>query len=93
MKTILFTIATILLLSSCKATQAPAYQEDRAPEDRDSYNGLTGLAQYQKDQSYLLNKELEDKCSAAKVDLAVAQSENNEKVAKAQQDIIKRTCR
>jgi hypothetical protein len=62
----------IVLLSACGVSQPPPYQKDRAPEDRDQYNGFEGLTQQQKDQNYLMNKELSDKCTAAKIDLSIA---------------------
>jgi len=80
----------IAVLSGCSATLAPSYQKDRKPEDRDQYSGVEGMVQQQKDQNYLITKELRDKCFEAKIDLAVA--ENNEQDIAKQEDIIESTC-
>jgi hypothetical protein len=84
--------ALILLLSACSNSQSPAFQEDRQPEDRDQYSGAEGLVQLQKDQSYLMKKELTDQCMKAKVDLAMALTDNNEAQIEVQTDLISRTC-
>jgi hypothetical protein len=63
----------IVLTSACSAAQPPSYQKDRNLEDRDQYTGMQGMAQYQKDQSYLVNKELSGQCTKAKIDLAIAE--------------------
>ena len=88
----LIPVSLIVLLSACGATQPPPYQKDRNPEDRDQYNGAEGMAQYQKDQSYLVSKELSDKCTKAKIDLAIAETDNNENEVKKQNALIKSTC-
>jgi hypothetical protein len=64
----LLSLSLIVLLSACGSNQPPPYQQDRAPEDRDQYSGAEGLTQQQKDQTYLMNKELSDKCTTAKID-------------------------
>ncbi len=85
-------IITVLLLAGCNTTPPPAYQADREPENRDTYNGVSGLVQKQKDQNYLQAKALSDKCYAAKVDLAVAKSNNDEDEITHQQNVISLTC-
>ena len=82
----------IFLLAGCQVTNPPSYQKDRKPEDRTEYNGVEGVMQKQKDQSYLMNKELSDKCEAAKIDLAIAESEGNEKDVEKQKELISHTC-
>lgn len=79
-------------LCACEATLAPPYQEDREPDDRTEYSGAEGLVQQQKDQNYLMRKELSDKCDKAKVDLAVAQTNNNSDAIKELTSQIKRVC-
>lgn len=74
-------------------TEPEPYQADRPPENRTEYNGLEGVAQQQKDQGYLMNKELADKCTAARVDLAVAESQGNTTDIQKQQSIISDTCK
>jgi hypothetical protein len=86
----LISILIIAVLSGCSATLAPPYQKDRKPEDRDQYSGVEGMVQQQKDQNYLITKELRDNCFKAKIDLAVA--ENNEQDIAKQEDIIESTC-
>lgn len=89
----LIPVSLIVLLSACGATQPPPYQKDRAPEDRDQYSGVKGLMQHQKDQMYIMTKELSDKCTAAKIDLAIAETEGNLDEIKKQGKLISSTCR
>lgn len=88
----LIPISLIVLLSACGATQPPPYQKDRAPEDRDQYSGAQGMSQYQKDQSYLVKKELSDKCTTAKIDLAIAESDKNTSDIEKQNALISSSC-
>jgi len=81
-----------LLLVACEATSPPAYDRDKAPEDRKDYSGLEGATQMLKDKSYLMDKELRDKCINAKVALAVAQSEGKQDDIKLNRRIIQDTC-
>ena len=85
-------VSVIVLLSACGATQPPPYQEDRKPEDRNQYNGAEGAVQQQKDQTYLMNKELSDKCETAKIDLAIAKADNNASDIKKQNALIRSMC-
>jgi hypothetical protein len=88
----LIPISVVVLLSACGASQPPPYQQDRTPEDRDQYSGAEGLTQQQKDQTYLMNKELSDKCTAAKIDLAIAQADKDNNEVKKQGELIRSTC-
>ena len=88
----LIPISIIVLLSACGASQPPPYQQDREPEDRDQYSGAEGLTQQQKDQNYLMNKELSDKCTAAKIDQAIAKADKNTNEIKKQSELISSTC-
>jgi hypothetical protein len=88
----LLSFSLIVLLSACGASQSPPYQKDRAPEDRDQYSGAEGLTQQQKDQTYLMSKELSDKCTAAKIDLAIAETDKNASEIKKQNALISSTC-
>jgi hypothetical protein len=88
----LLSLSLIVLLSACGASQPPPYQKDRAPQDRDQYSGAEGLTQQQKDQGYLMNKELSDKCTAAKIDLAIAETDKNASDIKKQNALISSTC-
>lgn len=89
-KTMLLSVC--MLVVACSATQAPPYEADKAPEDRENYSGAKGLMQQQKDQSYMAKKELSDKCEQAKVSQAVAIKEGNREEAQKQQVLIDRTC-
>lgn len=80
-------------LFACNSTIPEPYQADRAPEERTEYNGVKGVIQQQKDQSYLLSKELSEKCENAKIDLAVAKATQSKVEAKRQQRIIELSCR
>lgn len=86
------TLFLLALLTACGATQPPPYQNDRAPEDRDQYSGAEGLKQQQQDQTHLMNKELADKCTAAKLDLAMAEQENKTSEIHQQIELINSTC-
>ncbi|MBU2923368.1 hypothetical protein Q4506_11325 [Colwellia sp. 4_MG-2023] len=88
----LIPVSLIVLLSACGATQPPPYQKDRAPEDRDQYSGAQGMSQYQKDQSYLVKKELSDKCTTAKIDLAIAEADKNTSDIEKQNALINSSC-
>lgn len=88
----LIPVSLIVLLSACGATQPPPYQKDREPEDRDQYSGAEGMSQYQKDQSYLVRKELSDKCTTAKIDLAIAESNKNNSDIEKQKALISSSC-
>ncbi len=81
-----------MLLVACKATPPPPYQEDRKPEDRTEYNGAEGMVQQQKDQNYLMSKELTDKCTDAKIDLAIAEADKKASEIKMQKELIKSMC-
>ena len=50
------------------------------------------MAQYQKDQNYLVSKELSDKCTTAKIDLAIAESNKKLDEIKRQNAIISDSC-
>lgn len=88
----LFFILVIVSLAGCEATTPPPYQKDREPENRDSYNGAEGAVQWQKDQNYLQQKEVSDKCEKAKLDLLIAQKEGNIEIIETSQQIAKITC-
>jgi len=88
----LIPVSLIVMLSACGATQPPPYQKDREPEDRDQYSGAEGMSQYQKDQSYLVKKELSDKCTTAKIDLAIAEADKNTNDIKKQNALINSSC-
>ena len=88
----LFSLLLIVLLSACGASQPPPYQKDRTPEDRNQYSGAEGLTQQQKDQTYLMDKELSDKCTEAKIDLAIAEADKNASEITKQSDLISSTC-
>ena len=85
-------ISIVCLLQAFKATQPEPFQKDRTPEDRTEYNGLTGMVQQQKDQNYLMSKELSDKCNEAKIDLAIAESEGNLSEIKENKKTISKMC-
>jgi hypothetical protein len=75
-----------------RRSSTPPYQKDRNPEDRDQYSGAEGLNQQQKDQTYLMNKVLSEQCTVAKIDLAIAVTDNNTNEIKQQNRLISRTC-
>ena len=85
-------VLLIVLLSACGATQPSPYQKDRKPENRDQYSGAEGIVQLQKDQSYLVTKELSDKCIKAKIDLAIAEKDKNVNEVNKQNALISSTC-
>ena len=85
-------LSLIMLLAACQVTQPPPYQKDRKPEDRTEYNGAEGMVQQQKDQNYLMSKELTDKCTDAKIDLAIAEANKKANEIKKQKSLIKEMC-
>jgi len=88
----LIIISTITLLSACGASTPPPYQKDKSPEYRTDYNGAEGLLQQQKDQSYLMNKELTEKCDDAKINLAIAEKNKDNKETKNHQSLVNDYC-
>lgn len=88
----LISILIIAVLSGCSATLAPSYQKDRKPEDRTEYNGGEGMVQQQKDQNYLMSKELTVKCTDAKIDLAIAETDKKDSEINKQKELIKSMC-
>ncbi|MBA6223630.1 MULTISPECIES: hypothetical protein [unclassified Colwellia] len=88
----LIPLSLLVFLTACGTTQPPPYQKDRNPEDRDQYSGAEGLTQQQKDQTYLMNKALSEQCTTAKIDLAIAVTDNNASEIKQQNALISRTC-
>jgi len=60
-----------LLLSACSVTQPLAYQSERTIEKRDQYNGIKGMIQQQKDQVYLIDKQVVSRKISKKIDAAV----------------------
>ncbi|MBA6293274.1 hypothetical protein H4J58_12020 [Colwellia sp. MB3u-70] len=88
----LMPLSLLVFLTACGATQPPPYQKDRNPEDRDQYSGAEGLTQQQKDQTYLMNKALSEQCTTAKINLAIAVTDNNASEIKQQNALISRTC-
>lgn len=82
----------ITILAGCGATRAAPYQKDVSPENRDQYSGAEGMAQHQRDQNYLMKKELADKCTAARISLAVAEGEGDIREQQKQNRLIKNTC-
>lgn len=87
-------LSVVLLLTACGATSPPPYDKEKAPEDREYYQGATGLMQQQKDQNYLMKKELSEKCEQARLDLAVAESEGEGSDIIAHfKSVIKQSCK
>lgn len=87
-----FGLVIVVFILGCSASQPPAYQKDRAPEDRTQYSGAEGLTQQQKDQSYLMDKELSEQCQEAKIDLAIAKTDNKVADIKRSEAIIADSC-
>lgn len=75
MKPILVSVVA-LLLTACQQS-GPAYQADRDISDRDTYQGVDGLVQYQKDQDALRQREREAACLQSKIALQKASSEQH----------------
>jgi hypothetical protein len=76
-----YLICVFLAMSACSVPFSEPYQADRKPENRDSYKGIAGVVQWQKDQSYLAAKQLDDKCEQIKTRIVQAQLTNNPKLA------------
>lgn len=82
----------VICFAGCEATSPPAYQKDRTPENRDTYTGAEGAVQWQKDQNYLQQKEVSDKCEQAQLDLLVAQKDINQEIIETSKQVVKITC-
>jgi len=82
----------ILLLVGCGSQITETYQADRTPEYRDSYNGIAGVIQWQKDQSGLVSKEQGDKCEQIKTLIVQAQLTNNHDLAEQLSIESRRVC-
>ncbi|MEI5640823.1 MULTISPECIES: hypothetical protein [unclassified Pseudoalteromonas] len=92
MKKVIIPVLATLFVVGCEATTAELYQKDRKPEERTEYSGIEGLTQQQKDQNYLMRKELQDKCDNAKVNLAIAKSEGQTQAIEQHQEEVKDYC-
>tara|TARA_R110000751_G_scaffold73956_1_gene149671 strand:+ start:18184 stop:18459 length:276 start_codon:yes stop_codon:yes gene_type:complete len=66
-----------LTLVACSSHQAPPYDKDKRPEDREQYSGIEGVMQKQKDQIYLNNQARLAKCQDARLDLVDAEAEGD----------------
>ncbi|KZN65662.1 hypothetical protein N473_11560 [Pseudoalteromonas luteoviolacea CPMOR-1] len=82
-----------LLLTGCKVNQGAPFDRDATPEERSEYQGVEGVVKSQQDKVYLMDKELTEKCKNAKVDHAVAITNNDIKAQDEQLKIIQSTCR
>lgn len=80
------------VITGCKTTEPPAYDKDKAPENRTEYNGWEGATQSVKDKLYVENKEQRKRCEAAMINRALAEKENNETEVKRQEKIISLNC-
>lgn len=83
----------MLTLAGCQLSPAPAYQENREPEDRTEYNGIEGTLQQQKDQGYLMDKALVKKCDSARIELAIAKTAKNKAAIEESEARIRRHCK
>jgi hypothetical protein len=59
---------SLIWIASCKSTPTVNYQKDRDVENRDTYSNVEGMMQYQKDQLYLIEHEVNKKCLRKKID-------------------------
>lgn len=83
---------TMIMLFGCASTTPPAYQKNKAPEDRDEYIGAKGATQYLKDQTYIAKKEQQEACNNARIDLAVAESKQDKNEIERQKNLIEQYC-
>lgn len=86
------TILLSVILAGCGTTAPPAYDKDKTPEERQEYNGLEGAMQNVKDQSYLLRKEVREKCEEARIADAIAVSQGDVSAEQQQQRVINKVC-
>ncbi|KZN37503.1 hypothetical protein N474_04505 [Pseudoalteromonas luteoviolacea CPMOR-2] len=93
MKLVLASMCAVFILTGCKVNEGAPYDSEAEPQDRTEYVGVEGAVQAQKDKVYLMDKELSDKCKNAKVDHAVALTNNDQQELKRQEQIIKSTCK
>jgi hypothetical protein len=73
MKRLVLMLSVLSCVTACQSS-APAFQADRPVAERDTYQGVDGLVQYQRDQDQLRQQEKEQACMQAKVALQQARA-------------------
>ncbi|WP_299084560.1 hypothetical protein [uncultured Paraglaciecola sp.] len=76
MNQIIISIFTLCLVA-CSAHQASAPEDSKRPHKQDSYSGIEGSIQKQKDQLYKTNQANKLKCQDARLDLVNAEAEGD----------------
>lgn len=79
-------------LMACGSSQSVAYQDDRKPQDKDTYNGADGMRQYSKEEAIIRNAELKQQCEEAKIAYLKAKKINDDDAAEKANDAVKETC-
>ncbi len=79
-------------LMACGSSQSIAYQEDRKPQDKDTYNDAEDTRQYSKDGAAISNAELKQQCEEAKIAYLKAKKTNDDDAAEKANDAVKETC-
>lgn len=77
MNKILLVSALTLTLVACGSHQAPPYEKEKRPEDREQYSGIEGSIQKQKDQAYKDNQANKLRCQDSRLDLVDAEAEGD----------------
>lgn len=86
-------LSVVTLLVGCGATSPPPYEKEKTPEEREYYQGATGLVQQQKDQNYIMEKQMSEQCEQARLDLAVAESEGQTDTIAHFKSVIEQSCK
>jgi len=76
-KKIFIVSALTLTLAACGSHQAPPYEKEKRPEDREQYSGVEGSIQKQKDQAYMDNQANKLRCQDSRLDLVDAEAEGD----------------
>jgi hypothetical protein len=84
--------ALTLTLVACGSHQAPAYEKEKRPEDREQYTGVEGVIQKQKDQAYLTQQANKLKCQDSQLDLVDAEAEGDVNMIRQVKSRVQKNC-
>jgi hypothetical protein len=87
----IFVLVLSLVMAGC--TSSSSYQSDRPPQERDTYEGIGSVERFMKDRAYMLDYELEQKCTESKVSLMKARADKSSTEIEHFSAAVKRFCR
>lgn len=83
---------TVLTIGACGSTQAPSYDKNKAPADKENYSGLQSSAQRQKDDSNISRQTVNERCQQARFVLVDAERDVNDKEISKARDLVDKFC-